>query len=139
MPKPTCPGLNCPQGRYLVTWCDDHDEVLMYSLTTRSRLFRPRVAVGPYRITLGRTSLASLPSPGLDGAGPWHALGARRFSYAEQRYFGNPGGYLHWAVGVRDAGSPSTPPIGCEGNTWGGRAERAGVWWRTRPPFQHRL
>ncbi|MER7750168.1 ETEC_3214 domain-containing protein [Streptomyces bacillaris] len=104
---------------YLVTWCNEHDEVLMYSLTNRSRLFRPRVSIGPYRVVLGRTPLASLPGPSREDTGPWHELGARRFSYAEQHYFGNPGGYLHWAVGVSDAGSPLAPPIGCEGNTWG--------------------
>lgn len=43
---------------YLVTWCNEHDEVLMYSLTTRSRLFRPRVSIGPHRITLGKTPLS---------------------------------------------------------------------------------
>ncbi|MFJ1804487.1 ETEC_3214 domain-containing protein [Streptomyces sp. NPDC088180] len=103
---------------YLVTWCNEGDEVLMYSLTTRSRLFRPRVSVGPYRIMLGKTPLAALPDQDPEGSGPWHELGARRFSYAEQHYFGNPGGYLQWAVGMSDAGSPLAPPIGCEGNTW---------------------
>ncbi|MEV2261732.1 hypothetical protein OG473_38070 [Streptomyces anulatus] len=103
---------------YLVTWCNEGDEVLMYSLTTRSRLFRPRVSVGPYRITLGKTPLAALPDPDPEGSGPWHELGARRFSYAEQHYFGNPGGYLQRAVGMSDAGSPLAPPIGCKGNTW---------------------
>ncbi|MFE2974743.1 ETEC_3214 domain-containing protein [Streptomyces sp. NPDC059258] len=100
---------------YLVTWCNEDDEVLMYSLTTRSRLFRPRVSVGPHRITLGKTLLAALPGP---GSGPWHELGARRFSYAEEHYFGNPGGYLSWAVGMSDAGSPLAPPIGCQGDSW---------------------
>ncbi|WP_370738953.1 ETEC_3214 domain-containing protein [Streptomyces sp. EN16] len=103
---------------YLVTWCNESDEVLMYSLTTRSRLFRPRVSVGPYRITLGKTPLAALPNPKPGAIGPWNELGARRFSYAEQHYFGNPGGYLHRAVGMSDAGTPLAPPIGCEGNTW---------------------
>ncbi|WP_334663927.1 ETEC_3214 domain-containing protein [Streptomyces cyaneofuscatus] len=103
---------------YLVTWCNEHDEVLMYSLTTRSRLFRPRVSIGPHRITLGRTPLSALPSTAPEDDGPWHALGARRFSYAEQHYYGNPGGYLRWAVGVSDAGSPLAPPIGCQGDSW---------------------
>ena len=98
---------------YLVTWCNEDGEVLMHSLTTRSRLFRPRVAVGPYRITLGRTRLAALPTAAPGDFGPWPAVGARRFSYAEQYYFGNPGGYLHWVVGVSDVGSPATPPVGC--------------------------
>ncbi|MGW1942377.1 ETEC_3214 domain-containing protein [Streptomyces goshikiensis] len=104
---------------YLATWCDEHDSVLMYSLTTRSRFFRPRVAIGPHRVTLGRTRLASLPAPHPDAEGPWAALGARRFSYAEQHYFGNLGGYLHWAAGVSDAGSPLFPPVGCTGDGWG--------------------
>lgn len=104
---------------YLVTWSDEHDSVLMYSLTTRSRLFRPRVAIGPHRITLGRTPLASLPDPSPYADGPWLALGARRFSYAEKHYFGNPGGYLHWAAGVSDAGAPALPPVGCNGDGWG--------------------
>ncbi|MFJ3519879.1 ETEC_3214 domain-containing protein [Streptomyces sp. NPDC090131] len=103
---------------FLVTWSNEHDEVLMYSLTTRSRLFRPRVAVGPHRITLGRTPLASLPAPRPDAAGPWPALGARRFSYAEQHYFGSSDGYLDRVVGVSDAGSPAAPPIGSDGEGW---------------------
>lgn len=103
---------------YLVTWCNDDDEVLMYSLTTRSRLFRPRVSIGPHRITLGKTALAALPSPNAEDCGPWFELGARRFSYAEEHYFGNPGGYLRWVVGMSDVGSPLTPPVGCNGDAW---------------------
>ncbi|GHD83432.1 hypothetical protein GCM10010336_75170 [Streptomyces goshikiensis] len=63
--------------------------MLMYSLTRHSRLFRPRVAVGPHRLTLGKTPLANLPTPETDAAGPWPAKGGRRFGYAEQHYFGN--------------------------------------------------
>ncbi|KOU54865.1 hypothetical protein ADK56_03320 [Streptomyces sp. MMG1522] len=55
---------------YLVTWCNDDDKVLMYSLTTRSRLFRPRVSIGPHRITLGKTPLAALPSPNVENSRP---------------------------------------------------------------------
>ncbi|UUU45170.1 hypothetical protein JIW86_41300 (plasmid) [Streptomyces sp. NBC_00162] len=77
------------------------------------------MAVGPHRIRLGRTPLASLPALGPNPVGPWPALGARRFSYAEQHYFGNPGGYLHWGVGVSDSGSPARTPIGCDGDGWG--------------------
>ncbi|MYQ55013.1 ETEC_3214 domain-containing protein [Streptomyces sp. AmelKG-A3] len=75
-----------------------HQSLLGRCLRTEGshiRLFRPRISVGPYRITLGRTPLASLPTSDPDGTRPWHELGARRFSYAEQHYFGNPGGYLH--------------------------------------------
>uniref|UniRef100_A0AAU1ICH3 Uncharacterized protein n=1 Tax=Streptomyces sp. NBC_00180 TaxID=2903632 RepID=A0AAU1ICH3_9ACTN len=98
----------------MVTWCNEDGEVLMHSRTTHSRLFRPRVAFGPYRITLGRTRLTALPATAPEDFGPWPAVGARRFSYAEQHYFGNPGGYLHWVVGVSDVGSPAAAPVGCD-------------------------
>ncbi|GHE46439.1 hypothetical protein CP980_34950 [Streptomyces vinaceus] len=103
---------------YLVTWSSEHDEVLMYSLTTRSFFFRPRVRVGDRRITLGRSRLAVLSDTAPDGFGPWSTLGARRFGYAERHFFGNPGGYLDWVVGVSDSGSPALAPIGCDGDGW---------------------
>jgi hypothetical protein len=98
---------------YLVTWCNEDDEVLMYGLTTCSPLLRPSLAVGPYKVRLGRTRLSALPAPSADDVGPWPTLGARRFCYAEQHYFGSPGGYRTWVLGVSDTGSPALPPIDC--------------------------
>ncbi|MGW4027831.1 ETEC_3214 domain-containing protein [Streptomyces sp. NPDC004838] len=102
---------------YLVTWCNEDDEVLMYGLTTCSPLLRPSLSVGPHKVRLGRTRLSALPAPSADGDGPWPALGARRFCYAEQHFFGNPGGYQTWVLGVSDTGSPALPPIDC--TAWG--------------------
>ncbi|MET8184041.1 ETEC_3214 domain-containing protein [Streptomyces sp. NPDC005336] len=102
---------------FLVTWCNEDDEVLMYGLTTCSRLLRPTLSVGPYEVRLGRTRLSALPVTQPDDEGPWPELGARRFSYAEQHFFGNPGGYRTWVVGVSDTGVPAEAPIDC--SSWG--------------------
>lgn len=94
-----------------VTWCNEDDEVLMYGLTTCSFLLRPSLAVGPYKVRLGRTRLSALPAPSADDNGPWPTLGARRFCYAEQHFFGNPGGYRTWVLGVSDSGRPALLPL----------------------------
>jgi hypothetical protein len=91
---------------YLMTW-SRNDEIVGYSLTTASRRFHPRIRIGSpvgkphYDIRLGRTRFARLPDQP-EGYVSW--VGARRFSYVEWHYFGNPGGYLTWFCGVSDAG-----------------------------------
>ncbi|MHC5703038.1 ETEC_3214 domain-containing protein [Streptomyces tirandamycinicus] len=104
-----------PLGRmaYLTTWCTEDDEVAMYSITTRSRIFRPVVRIGTdHVVRLGKSRLSSLPPPSPDVEGPalW-AVGAQRYSYAESHYFGSPGGYRTWVVGVSDAGHPAMAPV----------------------------
>jgi hypothetical protein len=90
---------------YLVTWGED-DTVLMYGITTISWWFRPRVLIGDTRIRLGKTTFAALDDPGEHSA--W--LGNRRFGYRENHYFGNPGGYRSWYIGVNDIGYNAVPP-----------------------------
>ncbi|MFC9916653.1 ETEC_3214 domain-containing protein [Streptomyces sp. NPDC127197] len=90
---------------YLVTWGDD-DTVVMYGITTISWWFRPRVLIGETRIRLGKTTFAALADPGEHSA--W--LGNRRFGYREHHFFGNPGGYRSWYVGVNDIGYNAVPP-----------------------------
>ncbi|KOG23361.1 ETEC_3214 domain-containing protein [Streptomyces viridochromogenes] len=90
---------------YLVTWSDD-DTVVMYGLTTISWWFRPRVLIGETLIRLGKSTFAALDDPGEHRA--W--LGNRRFGYREHHYFGNPGGYRSWYVGVNDVGYNAVPP-----------------------------
>lgn len=103
-----------PLGRmaYLTTWCTEDDEVAMYSVTTRSRIFRPVVRIGTDQVRLGKTRLSSLPAPSTDTESPvlW-AVGAQRYSYSESHYFGSPGGYRTWVVGVSDAGRPAMAPV----------------------------
>jgi hypothetical protein len=103
---------------YLQTISDDEDTVVAFSVTTRSRRFKPKFEapsgmslrrrlrwrrdVGePYkplfRVRLGRTRFADLDSPNPDEfAGPHFRVssGVRTFSYSEFNYYGNPGHYL---------------------------------------------
>ncbi|MEU1599391.1 ETEC_3214 domain-containing protein [Streptomyces sp. NPDC005708] len=109
-----------PLGRmaYLTTWCTKDDEVAMYGITTRSRIFRPAIRVGSeHVIRLGKSHLSSLPhpDPDVEGRVRW-AVGAHMFSYSEAHYFGSPGGYRTWVLGVSDAGYPSTAPVGLGAN-----------------------
>lgn len=89
---------------YLVTWSED-DVVVMYGITTISWWFRPPVRIGGTRIRLGKTSFAGL----ADTAEHRARLGNRRFGYMECHYFGNPGGYRSWYLGVNDIGYNAVP------------------------------
>ncbi|MGW4994878.1 ETEC_3214 domain-containing protein [Streptomyces mirabilis] len=90
---------------YLVTWSED-DMVVMYGITTTSWWFRPRVLIDQTLIRLGTSPLATLGKP--ENHRAW--LGNRRYGYLEDHYFGNPGGYRRWYVGVNDFGYNAVPP-----------------------------
>ncbi|MFD7980196.1 ETEC_3214 domain-containing protein [Streptomyces sp. NPDC059071] len=94
---------------YLVTWSHD-DAVAIYGITTTSWWFRPRMLVGGTRIRLGKTTFSALD----DAMSYWARLGARRFTYLEQHFFGNPGGYRDWYVGVNDIGYRPVAPLGAD-------------------------
>ncbi|MGW3592936.1 ETEC_3214 domain-containing protein [Streptomyces fungicidicus] len=109
-----------PLGRmaYLTTWCTDDDEVEMYGITTRSSIFRPVVRIGPdHVVRLGKSRLSSLPAPlaNAEITALW-AVGAQRYSYSESHYFGSPGGYRTWVVGVSDVGMPAMTPVRLRAN-----------------------
>jgi hypothetical protein len=91
---------------YLVTWSED-GAVVMYGITTTSWWFRPRLLVGDRRIRLGKSRLSDLNWPEEHRA--W--LGNRRFGYLEEHFFGNPGGYRSWYVGVNDIGYRPVAPM----------------------------
>jgi hypothetical protein len=81
--------------------------VVAYSITTTSRFFRPKIYVGSqlssrrYKIRLGRTCFSEISQ----NPAKWACwLGARRYGYIEEHYFGNPGGYQTWHCGVSDVG-----------------------------------
>jgi hypothetical protein len=88
------------------------DSVLAFSVTTRSNRFNPGLKLGPYslsgevlRIRLGKTKFAELDS----FAKPTSiasSMGARRFHYYEEYYFGNMGNYQTYIFGVNDSGCP---------------------------------
>ncbi|MEU8893940.1 ETEC_3214 domain-containing protein [Streptomyces sp. NPDC048442] len=91
---------------YMVSWSED-DVLVMYGITTTSWWFRPRVLVGDTRVRLGKSLLSDLYRP--DEYRAW--LGNRRFGYLEEHFFGNPGGYRRWYVGVNDIGYQPVAPV----------------------------
>jgi hypothetical protein len=84
--------------------------VVSFSVTTRSRRFNPVLKLGPYRldgervsIRLGKSRFAEMDSM----AKPKEiacSVGARRFEYHEEFYFGNPGKYMDFVFSINDAG-----------------------------------
>lgn len=98
---------------YVQAICDEDASVIAFSVTTRSKRFRPIFSFPPkpsraqrrrwkemtgesfkpfFRIALGRTRFEAL---GQDEPSPQRKAetGARTFSYTELYYFGNPGNY----------------------------------------------
>lgn len=100
--------------------------MLLYSVTTRRKNFSPTLLLGPYtldnrclEIRLGRTRFVEIES----FAKPERirsTLGARRFYYYEEYYFGNPAKYQTFLFGIGDAGyshrdHPGIPALLSEG------------------------
>jgi len=84
--------------------------VLAFSITTRNKRFNPTLTLGPYsidnqlvRIRLGKTRFAELTSLARPSSIS-SSLGARRFHYYEEYYFGNPGKYQTYVFALNDAG-----------------------------------
>lgn len=107
---------------YVQAVCDETETVLAYSVTTRSKRFRPTFEFPPkpswrgrrkykreagkdfeffHEATLGQTKFASLGSswtPQIKAS-----CGARSYSYTEAFYYGNPGYYQHYAFTASSA------------------------------------
>jgi hypothetical protein len=131
---------------YAQALVDPDDTVLAFSVTARSRRFRPLFQVPStpgvierlrffrhrdgamrptplFRVRLGRTHFAGIGEP----SGVFASLGFRRFAYAEAHWFGNPGSYQYYVFSFNDAGAPPWPDsrlIFPEG----GGVFRVGVW-----------
>lgn len=84
---------------------EEDDAVREYSVTTRSRWFRPKVKWWTghrYKtIRLGKTSFSAFDE---EPTRISPQVGARRFGYAETYYFGNPGMYQTYMLALNDAG-----------------------------------
>jgi hypothetical protein len=130
---------------YVQALVDPDETVLAFSVTTRSRRFRPlfQVPTSPglvervrfihqsntlrpaplFRVRLGRTHFAGIGEPG----GVLASLGFRRFAYTEAHWFGNPGSYQYYVFSFNDAGSPPWPDTSLIFPDGGG-VFRAGLW-----------
>jgi hypothetical protein len=93
---------------YVVAAADASSSVVAYSVTTRSRDFRPSLKTEGWPSVdarLGETRFAEVLPP--DAV---HVFaGARRFEYWEFHYLGNPGGYRHFVLALNDAGHAFAP------------------------------
>lgn len=91
--------------------------VLTFSVTSRIRRFNPALTLGPYsltgevvRVRLGKTRFAEIDLLAKPSK-LFCALGARRFCYYEEYYFGNPGNYQAFIFAINDAGYRNHPFI----------------------------
>jgi hypothetical protein len=103
---------------FLVAWttCGDvGDVVVAYSLTTANRWFSPHIRVVTPQdrwVKLGRTVFdGALDDQVPEGEDRFGWLGARRSSYWERYYWGNPGLYLTWYIGYTDCGYSRHPGV----------------------------
>lgn len=98
---------------YVQVLADESEAIALFSVTARSEKFHcptwitkarwtPRPTVSNSR--LGKFSFNEVSSSGTAPQGISGWLGARRFGYVEAFYFGNPGNYLTYLLGVNDAG-----------------------------------
>jgi hypothetical protein len=90
---------------YVQAVSDHNGRVVLFTITTRSKHFTPRLGfTGGHptlSIRLGKTHFADAAS----ASASYHAfLGARRFDYWESHYFGYPGRYQSYFLGLSDAG-----------------------------------
>lgn len=97
---------------FLLCWSTS-DSVVAYSLTTRRRRFRPAIDMGVIwggtgtvqRLRLGSTRFAQLGNDAApEGFAAFRSGASAPSEYYETYYHGNPGNYLHWAVGTSYAG-----------------------------------
>lgn len=107
---------------YLQTICNEDEAVLSFSITTRSKRFKPEFLYPPkpgfrdrwrlrraersyqpyFQLSLGHTRFADL---GLEGQPQRRAaLGAHDYGYTERYYLANPGHYQTFAFTASNAG-----------------------------------
>jgi hypothetical protein len=111
---------------YVQALVDEDETILAFSVTLRSRRFRPRFAMPPgvtwrqrsrlrkrlgvlpgdvpiFDIRLGSSKFAALPQPRT----VYGFQGVHNYGYVETHWFGNPGAYQHYALASNDAGAPA--------------------------------
>jgi hypothetical protein len=95
---------------YLQVVADDIDNVVLYSLTTRTRKFRPRIAIGAapgntplFPVRLGQTLFGQIPPPDRVYRGPAGATAP--YEYRQSYHGARPGGYADWTCTYNAAGA----------------------------------
>ena len=104
----TAPGVTYRRSHFVdplffvTAIADRSDSVVSWSVTTRSARFRPRIG-GPFPgrvVRLNSTPYSRFGTPSDHRI----YIGARRFSYSETHWFGNPGEYQWYVLAHNDAG-----------------------------------
>lgn len=93
---------------YVQAIVDGPGQVVQWAVTSREPGFQPEFGKpwrGPFTVRLNSTPFASICDHDPEGLDVMH--GARRTSYTECQYFGNPGGYQRFAFAVTDAAPAS--------------------------------
>lgn len=96
---------------YVQAVTDDRGVVRRWTVTARTKRFRPHHANPTRTITLNRSKLVDVDDEGPTQMVAW--AGARRGGLAEWHWYGNPGRYEHFLYAFNDAGSQSFP-VGLE-------------------------
>lgn len=90
-------------------------DVARVAITATDRKFKFRTTCLTFRhlsIRLLKDSFTAATESGSAPEGVSISIGARRFSYAESFYFGNPGNYQHYVLAYNDAGSDGDADFG---------------------------
>jgi hypothetical protein len=99
---------------YVQAITDRADSVLAFSITTRSYRFNPSIRLGGHkmlRVRLGKTTFSALDSVGKPSS-VFSNENARRYSYYEEYYLGNPGNYLIYIFCINNTGCTAWPGYG---------------------------
>lgn len=85
---------------------NDKDKVISYAVTSRKEDFNPEFSqTGLFKVILNKTTFSEWLSSGNQPLFCYHFLGAHDpVYYFEEAYFGNPGNYMDYAVGVNNSG-----------------------------------
>lgn len=114
---------------YYVQAVSDLDgSVFRWAVTTRRQRFRPRFVMAalsgnPIAVTLNKTRFSELGSTVEQVHG---GLGARRWSYSEQHYFGNPGNYQRFFAAISDTAWARTGDVVAMSKALAERAAKRG-------------
>lgn len=89
------------QYYYLQVLTDQTDRVVAYGVTTRRADFNPEFMMHRQLVRLGSTSFGEIAA---EPSNVFGYLGANRFTYHEEYYFGNPTNYQTFFLGINDSG-----------------------------------
>ncbi len=94
------------QDYFVKALTNDKDKVISYAVTSREEDFNPEFSqTDLFKVILNKTTFSEWLSLGNQILSCYHFLGAHDpLYYFEEAYFGNPGNYLSYVVGINNSG-----------------------------------